>query len=185
MKRHTKKPIIWVLIVLIIIIGLVAFRPLIVSATSGLLAPPVPTPFVGNGPKNEHTATPDLTQVAKNRMVTPAFIAPLPTKIVISKITNLSPELDINDEYSFVISHKDGTNEEILFGPVPQGDISLNVPDDVLKKLNLQPGDKIISKTNNKAIMVGHATLAPTAVETLMPTNTPEINPTSTIQAYP
>ena len=185
MKRPIKKSMIWILTILIITIIVIAFRTFLVSAISDLHAPPVPTQPMGNGPQNGATATPDRTQGAINMMVTPSFIAPFPTKIVISKTTDLSPELNITDKYTLVISHKDGNNEEVLVGPVPQGDISLNIPDAIMKKLNLQTGDKIISKTNNRVSVIGGPTLVPTPENAKMPTTTPEINPPSITPAYP
>lgn len=91
------------------------------------------------------TATPNGTDIAmfqtQGAKITPQ---PPPSTPVITKNTDLSPELDDNQKYDVLVIRADGTTEEIKVGPTVHNEPS-QLPDGICAKFHLQRGDKIIA----------------------------------------
>jgi hypothetical protein len=148
MKNRSGILLLWSISILLVIFLIILFNPLITTVYGSLFDPPAPTEIVNNLPKTNDTATPDATFAAKNLMITPDKVYPSPTKIILLRTTDLSPELMNGEKYSVIITHADGTNEKYLIGPIPKGDFSLDIPKLILDKLNLRSDDKILTVGN-------------------------------------
>ena len=97
-------------------------------------------------PKTSNTSTPNGTQISMNETQNFNCCAPTLTPLVISQTIDLSPNL--SEKYTILVSHSDGSVEEILIGPLhTYSNLDIfPVPDDLIKQLKLQPGDKIIGE---------------------------------------
>jgi hypothetical protein len=157
MKHRTQNKMFKYIPLALIVFLLVILGTYAVSAYYNELFPTPPgppTPFIGTV-INNNTPTPDETQIAMNRATTPDSIAPSPTIIIISKYLDLSPELSKYEKYILVISHPDGTNDQVLVGPIPrEPNVNpMDIPTEIIKKIELKPGDKILSKTDLSALV--------------------------------
>jgi hypothetical protein len=185
MNQLSKKMTVWLITILLIVLGVIIFKPVMDFARSRQSGPSIPSPFLGGGSRKDFTATPDATEAAVRSLARrPDFIAPTATLISFSKITDLSPDLTVYQKYAFVISRADGSFEKIFVGPIPAGDNSLNISDSVLKKLNLRPGDKVYTMTN-PAGFIGRPTAPPIPEEIPVPTNVQPFNIVKMTPVYP
>jgi hypothetical protein len=114
--------------------------------------PPIPPPtYPAYPPPNGNTATPNRETVAANVARSAGTVYPTPTPLVISKETDLSPELPDQEKFIVIVARADGTNEKFTIGPVsnyPSSRSFYYSADDIqqlLPRFNLQPGDKITS----------------------------------------
>jgi len=131
------------------------------------------------------TGLPDLTQVIpqvnNNATATPinppekTFIYlltaspmtpyPTPTEIIISKVTDLSPDIDDTDKFQIFVRHPDGTVEQFNIGPLHSHSDMVNgeLPAYILAGIPLQPGDEI----GWRVLPVPYQRFAPGVLETL------------------
>jgi hypothetical protein len=100
---------------------------------------------------SHNTATPDPATVAANLAYSAGTIFPTPTPLVVSKVTDLSPELAEKDKYIVIVVHSDGSHEEFILGPVSKDPsdgriLSIYAAKDpeILPQLNLKEGDQIL-----------------------------------------
>ncbi len=133
------------LIILFMIVAVVAIYVIgVVSAQEPMkFVPPTDQPKAM--PAFGNTATPNETDIANNQILAEKTIYPSSTPLVIGKEIDLSPTLKDYDKYLVIVTRADGTNEEIKVGPATHDLFETQLPDDILAKLNLEPGDKITS----------------------------------------
>ena len=147
------------------------------------IVPPPPTHLPPNMPANGNTATPTFN--APLRTILARTVWPTPTILGISKVTDLSPELATGNKYIVVVAHPNGTNEEFIIGPLATSGNIYKVPQDIIAKLNLSSGDKVLYTGLLRDEMIGGP--QPTASNTppLSPTQKPTLPPSETPPPYP
>lgn len=135
------------------------------------------------------TATPNPADMAQfqteGAKITPS--TPTPT-LVITKHTDLSPELDDNQKYYVLVTHADGTNEDYKIGPtVPINQIT-ELPGAICARMNLTPTDRIVEWYDIGSYNVMRNQWKAIATMMARPTDTPpppRPTGTDTVSPYP
>jgi hypothetical protein len=115
-KRIRKNFLLLVALLLsIMVIGKYAVETNQASAQPKIVMPP-PTTLPKDHPPSGNTTTPTF-DMARNTLIA-RTVWPTATQLVISKTTDLSPELATDNKYIVIVVHPNGTNEEMIIGPL-------------------------------------------------------------------
>ena len=138
-----RKNLLILAVLLLLSILIISIKTIIVRGQGTLIPSALPTGSLStNQMNNDATSTPNASQVA-NYLQT---VYPTPTKILISKYTDLSPSLDDQEKFTILVKHSDGTYEQFTVGPIRSyTDLLIELPDYIINELPLQPGDEIIA----------------------------------------
>ena len=117
---------------------------------------------------NKSTATPVIPPLKTNiylMTASPVTPYPTPSEIVVSKVTDLSPDIADADKFHIYVRHPDGTIEEFNVGLLHSQSDMMNgeLPSYILTRIPLKTGDEIISWI----LPVPFQRYAPGALETL------------------
>lgn len=182
-----RKTLLVLAIFLLLSILIISIKTLVAKGQGGLIPPGLPTDVLSTYQNNDYTSTPDATQRAEYSKT----VYPTPTKIPISKYTDLSPSLNDQEKFIILVKHADGTYEQFTVGPLRSyTSLLFELPDYIINQIPLQPGDEIIAWR-------GPAKLYPSIIETESSTATqsimippteilpPEIYPIPITSPYP
>jgi hypothetical protein len=176
-----RKTLLILAVLLLLSILIISIKTIIVRGQGTLIPSALPTGTLStNQMNNDATSTPDATQIAEYSKT----VYPTPTKIPISKYTDLSPSLNDQEKFIILVKHSDGIYEQFTVGPLRSyTDLLIELPDYIINELPLQPGDEIIAWR-------GPAKLHPSIIVTESSTTTQSImiQPTeipSTLMPYP
>lgn len=168
-------------ILLLFSIFIIGIKTIVVKGQGRLIPSVLPIDALSTYQMNDdYTSTPeapDATQVAEYSKT----VYPTPTKIPISKYTDLSPSLNDQDKFIILVKHSDGTYEQFSVGPLRSyTDLLIELPDYIINELPLQPGDEIIgwrspaylhpiiieteSSTATQSIMIQPTQIPPTSI---------------------
>ncbi|MFZ2096226.1 MAG: hypothetical protein WAV05_06265 [Anaerolineales bacterium] len=139
-----RKTLLVLAIILLLSILIISIKTIVVKGQGSLNPPGLPTmdALSTYQMNNDATSTPDATQIAEYSKT----VYPTPTKIPISKYTDLSPSLNDQEKFIILVKHSNGIYEQFTVGPLRSyTDLLIELPDYIINELPLQPGDEIIA----------------------------------------
>lgn len=164
-----RKTILVLAILLLFGISIIGIRTIVAQGQGTPVPPVLPNDTSAYQITNDATSTPNATMQAQYRMT----VYPTPTEIPISKYTDLSPNLNEQDKFTILVKHSNGAYEQFTVGPLRSFIVLLNeLPDYIIAKIPLQPGDKIIAwlPPANPYRAMGTQMPTTTQSKTIMPT---------------